>query len=114
MTAGPVSSRALDHVPALDGARGVAVLAVLLFHGGVSWLPGGFLGVDAFFVLSGYLITAILLAGPVDLRSFWERRARRLVPALLAMTVVLMLLAVLAPLNAVGRDAAALLTYILN
>src|SRR5687767_8656434 len=68
------------HVPALDGVRGVAVIAVLLFHGGVSWARGGFLGVDAFFVLSGLLITSLLLdegerRGQVDLSRFWSRRA---------------------------------------
>src|SRR5215510_6298956 len=89
--------------PALDGVRAVAVLAVLLFHGGVSWLPGGFLGVDAFFVLSGFLITSLLLAevdgatargapigqgtGRIRLGAFWARRARRLLPALLVVVV---------------------------
>ncbi len=76
-------------VRALDGIRGVAVAGVLAFHGGLSWASGGFLGVDAFFVLSGYLITALLLAewtrtgGRIDLVAFWGRRARRLLPALL-------------------------------
>jgi peptidoglycan/LPS O-acetylase OafA/YrhL len=79
----------VDRVPALDGIRAVAVVGVLAFHGGVSWATGGFLGVDAFFVLSGYLITALLLAewtrsgGRIDLAAFWGRRARRLLPALL-------------------------------
>ncbi|MFI5956674.1 acyltransferase family protein [Cryptosporangium sp. NPDC051539] len=80
----------LAHRPALDGLRAIAVVVVLLFHGGVSWLPGGWLGVDAFFVLSGYLITTLLLAehertGRIRLAAFWGRRARRLLPALLAM-----------------------------
>ncbi|NPD06468.1 acyltransferase family protein [Nocardioides sp. zg-1308] len=79
----------MAHVPALDGIRAVAVVGVLAFHGGVSWASGGFLGVDAFFVLSGYLITTLLLAewartgGRIDLTAFWGRRARRLLPALL-------------------------------
>src|SRR5262245_15019577 len=78
--------------PALDGVRGLAIGAVLLFHGGVSFLRGGFLGVDAFFVLSGFLITSLLLAehqrhGRIRLRAFWARRARRLLPALLLMLV---------------------------
>ena len=78
--------------PALDGIRALAVGAVLTFHAGVAALPGGFLGVDAFFVLSGFLITSLLLAeragtGKIRLRRFWVRRARRLLPALLLVLV---------------------------
>ncbi len=81
------------YVPALDGIRALAVVAVMAFHGGVSWLPGGFLGVDAFFVLSGFLITTLLLrerlaTGRLSLGAFWGRRARRLLPALLVVLVV--------------------------
>jgi peptidoglycan/LPS O-acetylase OafA/YrhL len=77
----------MQHQPALDGLRGAAVAGVLLFHAG--HLRGGYLGVDAFFVLSGFLITSLLLAegartGTVALGAFWARRARRLLPALLA------------------------------
>ena len=73
-------------MPGLDGLRALAVVAVLLYHAGISWLPGGFLGVDVFFVISGYLITSLLLAewgvkGRVDLKAFWLGRARRLLPA---------------------------------
>ncbi len=80
-------ARTLSYMPALDGLRAVAVLAVLLYHGGVSLAPGGFLGVDLFFVLSGYLITSLLIleherSGTLDLGAFWLRRARRLLPAL--------------------------------
>lgn len=75
--------------PALDGIRALAVTAVVLFHAGVGGLRGGFLGVDTFFVLSGFLITSLLLqeasaTGHVQLARFWARRARRLLPALLA------------------------------
>jgi peptidoglycan/LPS O-acetylase OafA/YrhL len=81
-------------VPALDGVRALAVALVLAEHGGIPGLGGGFLGVDVFFVLSGFLITSLLLdelgrSGRIDLTGFWIRRARRLLPAL-----VLMLLAV--------------------
>ncbi|HET6795430.1 MAG TPA: acyltransferase family protein, partial [Acidimicrobiales bacterium] len=77
-------------VGGLDGLRGLAVAAVLAFHGGVAWVRGGMIGVDAFFVLSGFLITSLLLAerrdtGRVDLVRFWGRRARRLLPALAVM-----------------------------
>jgi peptidoglycan/LPS O-acetylase OafA/YrhL len=88
--------RPAPYWPALDGVRALAVTAVLLFHGGVAWLHGGFLGVDAFFVLSGFLITSLLLAerdrtGRIRLGSFWLRRARRLLPALLVVLVVVVL-----------------------
>lgn len=80
----------IRHVPALDGLRGLAVLAVLLFHGGS--LTGGWLGVDLFFVLSGYLITSLLLVehartDRIALVAFWGRRARRLLPALVVVLV---------------------------
>jgi peptidoglycan/LPS O-acetylase OafA/YrhL len=83
----------LPYVPGLDGVRALAVAAVLLYHGGVSWMSGGFLGVDVFFVLSGYLITSLLLAqyrrdGRIDLRRFWIGRARRLLPAAILVIVV--------------------------
>lgn len=79
-------------VPALDGVRALAVAAVLADHGGVPGLPGGFIGVDVFFVLSGFLITSLLLeehrrTGRVNLAAFWARRARRLLPAAAAMVV---------------------------
>jgi peptidoglycan/LPS O-acetylase OafA/YrhL len=74
-------------VPGLDGVRAIAVLAVMLFHAGVQAVGGGLLGVDVFFVLSGYLVTSLLLSehartGTVRLREFWIRRAKRLLPAL--------------------------------
>ncbi len=86
----------LRYVPALDGVRAFAVAGVLAYHGGISWLPGGYLGVDTFFVLSGFLITALLLSevqrsGRIRLGDFWARRARRLLPALFLMVVTVVL-----------------------
>lgn len=77
----------LAYVPGLDGLRALAVAAVLLYHHDPKLLPGGFLGVELFFVLSGYLITALLsfewrASGAINLRAFWLRRARRLLPGL--------------------------------
>ena len=82
----PVVAEPLGHVPALDGLRALAVTAVVLYHSRFDWIPGGFLGVSAFFTLSGYLITSLLLrewtrTGGVALSSFWTRRFRRLLPA---------------------------------
>lgn len=75
--------------PEIDGLRAIAVIPVVLFHLGLGWLPGGFVGVDVFFVISGYLITRLLLAesaaGPVSLLRFYERRVRRIAPNLVAM-----------------------------
>ncbi|HEX2738760.1 MAG TPA: acyltransferase, partial [Acidimicrobiia bacterium] len=76
----------LGYLPGLDGLRGLAVAAVVCFHGGWSWMRGGFLGVSLFFTLSGFLITSLLVAetnadGRVSLKRFWVRRARRLLPA---------------------------------
>lgn len=87
-----VARGARPGVPALDGVRALAVVAVLVDHGGVAGAHGGFVGVDVFFVLSGFLITSLLLAEQrrtdrIDLAGFWTRRARRLLPALAVMVV---------------------------
>ncbi len=81
------------YLPGLDGLRAVAVLAVLAYHLGLGWAPGGLLGVGVFFTLSGYLITDLLLGaqartGSLQLADFWFRRARRLLPALFVMLAV--------------------------
>ena len=80
------------YMPGLDGLRALAVLAVIAYHLGLSWAPGGLLGVGVFFTLSGYLITDLLLAqwnaGNLRLGDFWLRRARRLLPGLFLMMIV--------------------------
>lgn len=90
--------RGLTYEPGLDGLRALAIVAVLLFHAGFEWAPGGFLGVSLFFTLSGFLITRLLLAehegaGHVDLRAFWGRRLRRLLPAAVAGVLLVLALA---------------------
>ena len=76
----------------IDGLRGIAVLSVVLYHAGVPFLRGGYVGVDVFFVISGYLISALiyrdLMQGTFSLRSFYERRAKRILPALLTVVSV--------------------------
>ena len=86
------ANRGIQYIPAIDGLRAVAVIAVMFYHLGFSWIPGGFLGVDLFFVISGYVITRLLLdsiaqSGGLDLRGFYIARARRLLPALIFMLV---------------------------
>lgn len=77
----------MKYRPEIDGLRAIAVLPVLFFHAGFDWAKGGFIGVDVFFVISGYLITSIILlelrAGTFTLSGFYERRIRRIAPALL-------------------------------
>lgn len=111
----------IPHLPALDGLRGLAVIGVLLFHDGR--LSGGYLGVDLFFVLSGYLITSLLLAEwsgtqKIDLAAFWIRRARRLFPALLALLPAVALYAATmakpAELLRIRYDGFATLAYVAN
>src|SRR5581483_12177276 len=72
----PANASRLHYLPGLDGLRALAVLAVLLYHADIVWLPGGFLGVEVFFVVSGYLITSLLLAEyrrrhTIHLKQFW-------------------------------------------
>ncbi len=112
----------LPHLPGLDGLRALAVIAVLLYHADLKWIPGGFLGVEVFFVISGYLITSLLLAewrqrGRVDLKSFWLRRARRLLPALYLLLVGTLAFAVVflpGEVASLRNDALAAFAYVTN
>ena len=86
------NERGIRYIPAIDGLRAVAVIAVILYHLGFKWIPGGFLGVDLFFVISGYVITRLLLdsiqrSGGLDLRAFYLARIRRLLPPLVFMII---------------------------
>lgn len=110
------------YMAGLDGLRAVAVFAVIAYHLGVSWLPGGLLGVGVFFTLSGYLITDILTAqreryGHIPFKDFWSRRARRLLPALWTMLIVVLLFALITrphELAAWRGDVVAALLYVSN
>ncbi|MEX1007233.1 MAG: acyltransferase family protein [Acidimicrobiia bacterium] len=112
-----------SYQPALDGIRAFAVGSVLLYHAGQSWMIGGYLGVDAFFVLSGFLITTLLVTEwssrpRIDLAAFWARRARRLLPALgLVIVGILVYAAVFAAPGEVARirsDGFATIGYVAN
>ena len=118
-----MGERGVRYMPALDGLRAAAVIAVLLYHGNVSWAKGGYFGVDAFFVLSGFLITSLLLAewretGTIDLKAFWTRRARRLLPAIALVGAVVAVYAAryAAPieLHQLRRDGLSTLAYFAN
>jgi peptidoglycan/LPS O-acetylase OafA/YrhL len=109
--------------PALDGVRALAILGVLLYHADISWLTGGILGVDVFFVLSGYLITSLLVRewdrwGSLDIVGFYLRRARRLLPALCLVVVSVGVWAAFVPtsdrLGSIRADAISTLLYVAN
>jgi peptidoglycan/LPS O-acetylase OafA/YrhL len=112
----------MGYLPGLDGVRALAVIGVLLYHADLSWIPGGFLGVDVFFVLSGFLITSLILeefdrSGRVDFRKFYLGRARRLLPALILVLVVVSLAAALVYQDAarqLASDVVASIFYVNN
>ncbi|HEX3334805.1 MAG TPA: acyltransferase family protein [Acidimicrobiales bacterium] len=118
-----ISHTRLAYLPGLDGIRAGAVVAVMLFHGGIPHVDGGFMGVDAFFVLSGFLITSLLIGEwrqtlTIKLGAFWARRARRLLPALLLMLLFVAFFAsVIVPKGTYGAlrlDALSTLLYVSN
>ena len=119
----PASHRRLAYLPPLDGVRAFAVVAVMMFHGGLSFMNGGFMGVDVFFALSGFLITSLLVGEwreslTIRLGAFWARRARRLLPALLLMLLFVAFFAsVIVPKGTYGAlrlDALSTLLYVSN
>ncbi|HEY7467250.1 MAG TPA: acyltransferase family protein [Dehalococcoidia bacterium] len=111
-----------NYLPGLDGLRALAVLAVLAYHARPAWLPGGFLGVEVFFVISGFIITRSLLqewrdAGRISVGAFWLRRGRRLLPALFLLLLAVMTYAALFEPDAVAAlrsDVLAALAYVTN
>ncbi|EMV3069994.1 acetyltransferase [Staphylococcus pseudintermedius] len=115
----PINPR---YMPGLDGVRAVAVIAIIIYHLNPQWLSGGFLGVDTFFVISGYLITSLLLTeyhntGKIELMSFWLRRVKRLIPAVLFLVmgvIVLSLIFMPMEIQKVRADSIAAIFYVSN
>ncbi len=111
----------MQYQPQIDGLRAISVAAVIVYHANANWLPGGFLGVDVFFVISGYLITGILLRdidnGRFSIGNFYERRVRRIAPALICMMLLTIALApLLLPhqIMDLGQSLAAAMTFSSN
>ncbi|WP_324173536.1 acyltransferase family protein [Staphylococcus pseudintermedius] len=115
----PINPR---YMPGLDGVRAVAVIAIIIYHLNPQWLSGGFLGVDTFFVISGYLITSLLLTeyhntGKIELMSFWLRRVKRLIPAVLFLVmgvIVLSLIFMPTEIQKVRADSIAAIFFVSN
>lgn len=115
----PINPR---YMPGLDSVRAVAVIAIIIYHLNPQWLSGGFLGVDTFFVISGYLITSLLLTeyhntGKIELMSFWLRRVKRLIPAVLFLVmgvIVLSLIFMPTEIQKVRADSIAAIFYVSN
>ena len=120
---GPSLGRGVGYLPGIDGLRALAVVAVLAYHLDAGWAAGGYLGVEVFFVVSGFLITSLLLAehreqGAIHLLAFWRRRARRLLPAVFVLVgLVFAYAAVVLPTGELHRfrgDGIASLLYVQN
>ena len=118
----PSNLSRVPYLPGLDGMRALAVAAVIVYHANSSWLQGGFIGVEVFFVISGYLITLLLISeheknGRVNMRQFWIRRMRRLLPALFVMLAALIVWTSLFERDALGKlrgDVIGGLAYVSN
>lgn len=118
----PIKGTSSRYMAGIDGLRALAVLAVIIYHLNYNWAPGGLLGVGIFFVLSGYLITDILIAewgrnGRLDMKDFWLRRAKRLLPALFLLLIVVVAgVAIFSPaqMESVRGDAGAAIFYVSN
>ena len=121
-SASPEKPKKMNYMPGLDGLRAIAVLGILIYHLNKQWLSGGFLGVDTFFVISGYLITSLLLiehhqTGTISLKRFWYRRIKRLIPAMLfvvSVTTIFTLLFQRDEILRVKQDAIAAIFYVSN
>ena len=112
----------MGYLPGLDGLRALAIFGVLLYHAGIDWLPGGFLGVDVFFVISGFLITSLILeeydrSGRIDFKRFYLGRARRLLPAVVVLLIAIgiaVLFVYQDALSVFRQDALATIFYVNN
>jgi peptidoglycan/LPS O-acetylase OafA/YrhL len=118
----PATAPHLPYLGGIDGLRAISVVAVILYHAPAAFMPGGFFGVEVFFVISGYLITSLLIGeqrrdGRISLRDFWVRRARRLLPALYALLTVVVLGSAVFASDALARlrgDVPAAFFYVSN
>jgi peptidoglycan/LPS O-acetylase OafA/YrhL len=117
------TSRNLTYQPGLDGLRAVALLSIFVVHSHIGWAPGGFLAVSTFFTLSGFLIMALLVKerdgrGRIDLVAFWQRRARRLLPASLLAVLLIAIITVFLgdyrQIDLIGGDVVSTLAYVAN
>ncbi|MDW4582218.1 acyltransferase family protein [Staphylococcus saprophyticus] len=116
------TNRHTRYMPGLDGLRAIAVIGIIIYHLNKQWLSGGFLGVDTFFVISGYLITSLLLfeyesTGVINLKQFWLRRIKRLIPAVLVLVVTVTLATLIfkpEQIISIKHDAFAAIFYVSN